>query len=175
MFEIIIDGKLKQHVWNKMYKTELIQDILFEKGKYHEDVFWSYQVFGKTRKTSVIVDSFYYYVQRDNSIMGCGFSEKRLDVLEANRQRCDYVKRYFPAYYDTAISIYMGTCMYQMQCAFRSKAEKYIIDNIKENLKYKNKGNIFNYVKGKQAVWMKLYFAFPKLTCLLRNCLNVGV
>ena len=47
--------------------------------------------------------------------------------------------------------------------------------NIKENLKYKNKGNIFNYVKGKQAVWMKLYFAFPKLTCLLRNCLNVGI
>ena len=156
MLEIIIDGKLKQHVWNKMYKTELIQDILFEKGKYHEDVFWSYQVFGKARKTSVIVDSFYYYVQRDNSIMGCGFSEKRLDVLEANRQRCDYVKRYFPAYYDTAISIYMGTCMYQMQCALHSKAEKYIIDNIKENLKYKNKGNIFNYVKGKQAVWMKL-------------------
>ena len=92
--------------------------------------------------------------------MGCGFSEKRLDVLEANRQRCDYVKRYFSAYYDTAISIYMGTCMY---------------DNIKENLKYKNKGNIFNYVKGKQAFWMKLYLTFPKLTCLLRNCLNVGM
>ena len=33
MIEIIIDGKLKQHVWNKMYKTELIQDILFKKGK----------------------------------------------------------------------------------------------------------------------------------------------
>lgn len=175
MFEIIIDGKLKQHVWNKMYKTKLIRDILFEKGKYHEDVFWSYQVFGKARNTSVIVDSFYYYVQRDNSIMGCGFSEKRLDVLEANRQRCDYVEKYFPAFYDTALSIYMGTCMYQMQCAISSKAKKYIIDNIKENLKYKNKGNVFNYVKGKQAIWMRLYLAFPISTCLLRICLNVGM
>lgn len=175
MYEIIIDGKLKQHVWNKMYKTKLIRDILFEKGKYHEDVFWSYQVFGKAKKTSIIVDSFYCYVQRDNSIMGCGFSSKRLDVLEANYQRCEYVKKYFPEYYDAAVSVYMGTCMYQMQCALRSKAEKSVILAIKDNLKYKNKGSAFNYVKGKQAFWLKFFLIFPKFTCLLRNCLNIGV
>lgn len=175
MYEIIIDGKLKQHVWNKMYKTKLIRGTLFEKEKYHEDVFWSYQVFGKARKTSVIVDSLYYYVQRGNSIMGCGFSSKRLDVLEANYRRCEYVKNYFPEYYDMAVSIYMGTCMYQMQCALHSKAEKSIILSIKENLKYENKNNAFNYVEGKQAFWLKFFLAFPKFTCLLRNCLNIGV
>ena len=39
MKELINDNKFKQHVWNKLYKYELIKGIPFEKGRYHEDVF----------------------------------------------------------------------------------------------------------------------------------------
>ena len=44
MQELINDNRVKQHVWNKLYKYDMIKDIPFEKGKYHEDVFWSYQI-----------------------------------------------------------------------------------------------------------------------------------
>ena len=61
MKELINDGKLKQHVWNKLYKTDLIRDIPFDKGKYHEDVFWSYKDYWKQK--SISEKSYYIYVR----------------------------------------------------------------------------------------------------------------
>ena len=43
MRAIVEETWLKQPVWYKLYRTESIQGILFPIGKYHEDVFWSYQ------------------------------------------------------------------------------------------------------------------------------------
>ena len=40
---LLEESLLKQPVWYKLYKRETIRDILFEVGKHHEDVFWSYQ------------------------------------------------------------------------------------------------------------------------------------
>lgn len=43
MQAIIEESCLKQPVWYKLYKSKLVRDIRFPVGKYHEDVFWSYQ------------------------------------------------------------------------------------------------------------------------------------
>lgn len=96
MHEIINDNKLKQHVWNKIYKTEIIKHIAFEKGKYHEDAFWSYQVFGRVNRVSLMRDAFYNYVQRNNSIMGNGYSSRRLDGLDALKKTMCLCKELFP-------------------------------------------------------------------------------
>ena len=61
--------------------------ILFPKGKTNEDEFWTYQVFGKAKKVAKIPDILYFYFQRPGSIMGETYSLKRLDALEAKRQR----------------------------------------------------------------------------------------
>ena len=70
MQAIIEESWLKQPVWYKLYKTNLIKDILFPVGKYHEDVFWSYQAVDKANKVSVSDYIGYYYLQRNDSIMG---------------------------------------------------------------------------------------------------------
>lgn len=175
MSELINDGKLKQHVWNKVYKAELIKDILFEKGKYHEDVFWSYQVIGKAERVSVVSDSFYNYVQRTNSIMGEGFSEKRLDALDANYLRCEYMKTYFPDLYDNALYVYIGSCHYQLQCAVRTKQSDSIIQNILDRLDYRKSGHPTRGITAKQKIWYCLFTCFPLMTCRLRNALKIGV
>ena len=54
MQAIIEESWLKQPVWYKMYKTEQIRDISFPVGKYHEDVFWSYQAVARARRVSVV-------------------------------------------------------------------------------------------------------------------------
>ena len=70
MQAIIEESWLKQPVWYKLYKTNLIKDILFPVGKYHEDVFWSYQAVDRANKISVSDHIGYYYFQRSGSIMG---------------------------------------------------------------------------------------------------------
>ena len=175
MSELINDGKLKQHVWNKIYKTELIKAIPFEKGKYHEDVFWSYQIIGKAERVSVVADSYYYYVQRTNSIMGEGFSEKRLDALDANYLRCEYMKKNFPDLFDNALYVYIGSCHYQLQCAVRTNQPDSVIQNILDRLDYRKSGHPTRGITAKQKLWYYLFTCFPHMTSKLRNSLNIGV
>ena len=175
MKELLNDSKLKQHVWNKIYKYELIKDIPFEKGKYHEDVFWSYQVVGRAKKVSIVKESFYNYVQRANSIMGESFSVKRLDALDANKQRCEYIKKYFPDLYDNALYVYMGSCHYQLQCAVRTKQEECIINSIinrMDNYKYNMPSVNLSF---KYRIWYRLFMMFPLLTSKVRNFLGIGI
>lgn len=173
--EIIIDGKLKQHVWNKLYKAELIRGISFEKGRYHEDVFWSYQIFGKVDRVSIMDSSYYYYVQRSSSIMGEEYSAKRLDTLDAMMNRCQYMKVNFPDLYDLSLSSYLCSCMYHMQLAMNANCDKQIIVNIKNRLHYRKTGNIFTGLNGKQALWMRMFFIYPVIICKIRNLLKIGI
>lgn len=175
MKELLNDGKLKQHVWNKIYKFDLIKDVPFEKGKYHEDVFWSYQIVGRAKKVSVVKESFYNYVQRSNSIMGEGFSAKRLDALDANRQRCEYMKEHFPELYDKSLYVYIGSCHYQLQCAVKANQPKEVIDNILDRTSYRKTGHPTRGITFKQKIWYYLFTLFPMTTCKLRNRLGKGI
>lgn len=175
MKELINDNKLKQHVWNKIYKYDLIKDIPFEKGKYHEDVFWSYQIIGRAKKVSIINKSFYNYVQRSNSIMGESYSAKRLDALDANLQRCEYMKEHFPELYDNAIYVYIGSCHYQLQCAVKANQPKEVIDNILDRTSYRKTGHPTREITFKQKIWFYLFTFFPMTTCRVRNRLGKGI
>lgn len=174
MKELINDNKLKQHVWNKLYKFSLVKDIPFEKGKYHEDVFWSYQIVGRAKKVSIVKNSFYNYVQRANSIMGESYSAKRLDALDANRLRCEYMKENFPELYDNALYVYIGSCHYQLQCAVRANQPKEIIENIKNRTSFRKTGHPTRGITFKQKIWYYLFTFFPMTTCKFRNRLGKG-
>ena len=72
--------------WNKLYQRSLFTDngILYPVGKLHEDVATTYRLCAAANRIAFIPLPCYYYVQRNNSIMGGGFSMKRLDLLEAS-------------------------------------------------------------------------------------------
>lgn len=175
MQELLHDGKLKQHVWNKLYRRNVIENISFEKGKYHEDVFWSYQVIGRAKKISVIPDSFYNYVQRADSIMGESYSPKRLDVLDAMQLRCEYIKTHFPDLFDNSIKNYMGSCLYHLQLALRSHQDKTVIQNIMQRRFYGKQYMSYNHTSVKNKLWMRCFMHAPILTARTRNLLKVGL
>lgn len=174
MKELLNDGAIKQPVWNRLYKRELALSIPFEKGKCHEDVFWSYQAVGKSKRICVISQAFYYYVQRSDSIMGWPFSGKRLDALEANKNRCAYIKKFLPALYINASYIYLETCMYLLQCALRFNCDKTITNSIIERIEEAKIGKKYT-LPFKQKIWMNMFCLFPLTTCRIRNRLKIGV
>ena len=175
MKELLNDGKLKQHVWNKLYKADLIKNILFDKGKYHEDVFWSYKVIGEAKRVSIDKNSYYFYVQRSKSIMGEKYSAKRLDALDAMKLRCEYTKDKFPKLYNNALSVYIGSCMYHLQLALLADIDKSVIKNIISRIDYRKNGNVFENLAGKQKFWMHMFVLMPTATCRLRNLLKIGM
>ena len=77
-------------VCNKIYKRELFNEIRFPKGKFYEDEFTTYKIL---HKANLIIDTnipMYYYRQREGSKMNSNFNIKKLDGLEALKERKEY-------------------------------------------------------------------------------------
>lgn len=142
MSALIAENPFHQHVWNKLYKTELVRDIPYAVGKLNEDEFWTYQVFGRANKVSKLNKTMYYYFQRNSSIMGVGYNIRRLDALEGKANRQKYIENNFPELSTQAKIDLYGSCMfaYQSVLKFLSGADK------KKSLsiikKYKNNCNL---------------------------------
>lgn len=176
MRAIIEESWLKQPVWYKLYKTDLIRDILFPMGKCHEDVFWSYQAVGSAKKVSVSDHVGYYYLQRGDSIMGAGYSLKRLDAVEAKVQRCAYIQERFPALSPLAIKDLWFTCIYQGQLALRAlnkaEAEKILtyFENLVETHPFQMEGCSL-----KERLWLNMAKSSLAVACRIRNALKIGL
>ena len=117
---LIREEEIKQTVWNKIYKRNIIDDIKFEVGKIHEDEYWTYQVIGNSKRVVHIDKPMYYYLQRENSIMGKGYSEKRLHGIYSRKERLDYIQQKFPNIITDAKMSLFFTCVYQYQCLLLS-------------------------------------------------------
>lgn len=175
MEAVVNESWLKQPVWYKLYRTELVRDILFPVGKYHEDVFWSYQAIARARKVSVFDTPCYFYVQRSGSIMGEGYSLKRLDGIEAKLQRLEFLEKEFPELVKSAKTDLAFSCLYhgQLTLIHLKEAEKQqTIERLKEIL-----GTVPLETMGfpvPHKCWLMLAKHNFKLCCIMRNTLQVG-
>lgn len=176
MRAIIEESWLKQPVWYKLYKTELVRDILFPVGKYHEDVFWSYQAVGRAQRVSVSDHIGYYYLQRGGSIMDEGYSLKRLDAVEAKVQRCAYIQERFPALSPLAVKDLWLTCIYHGQLALRNLDEKAVAQAM-AFLQSVLKSNpvAADGCTWKERIWLRMARLDLQMTCRLRTCLHIGL
>lgn len=179
MEAVIRESWLKQPVWYKLYKTEMIRDILFPVGKYHEDVFWTWQAVAKANKVSVVDTPCYYYMQRSGSIMDAGYSLKRLDALTAKAERLAYIEENFPGLLNMAKQNLWFFCLYVSQmmekhCDPAVYAEgKCRIRKILERYPIALRG--MDEIGIKQAGWLLVAkYAFD-CAVRLRNKMQIGV
>lgn len=115
MEAIIREDWLKQTVWNRLYKAKLLRDVLFPVRKFHEDVFWSWQVVCKAEKVSVLDLPCYFYTQRSGSIMGQSYSLRRLDGVEAKVQRQEFLEEKYPDLASLGRQDLLFSCLYHGQ------------------------------------------------------------
>lgn len=179
MEALIEKSWLKDPVWYKLYKSALIHDTQFPVGKYHEDVFWSYQAIGKAKSITVIPYIGYYYWQRQGSIMGESYSFKRLDAVEALESRQYYLENRFP---DLAIK---GRCDLWFSCMYHvQKVLKYLpikeqsdaIQNIRSIMqRHPFSSTSLRELKCKNAFWIKISTVSLKMTCKIRNAFRIGI
>ena len=176
MEAVIRESWLKQPVWYKLYKADLIRYILFPVGKYHEDVFWTWQAVARADKVSVTDTPCYYYVQRSGSIMAETYSLRRLDAVEAKQQRLQFLEKEYPALAGCGGKDLLFTCMYHGQLALRDlkRSEQ---DMVFFRLKQIVKGCPIDGsgLSATHKCWVYLAKMDLKLCCRIRNQLGVGL
>ena len=179
MQAVIDESWLKQPVWYKLYKTALIRDIPFPVGKYHEDVFWTWQVIARANQVSVFDTPCYYYVQRSGSIMGENYSLKRLDALEAAEQRCRFVSDRYPDLAGLAQAQLIGSCMYHYQLILKNGVldpDRTYRKQIHRQALYAGKRwKTDGYISRKQRMWLSVFVQYPYIICRIRNFLHIGI
>lgn len=126
---------------DKLIRRDLFKQIRFPLGKYNEDIFIMSQIIHNSGKVVHIGDSKYYYFHRLNSITTENFSEKKLDLLEANQKVVDLVNEHYPVLARKAESfklkglIYLSILLQDKNCKIQYvNSYNLIIEDISNNL-----------------------------------------
>lgn len=177
--ELLYESRLRQTVCDKLYRRKVLEGVFFEKGKQHEDVFWSYKVIGNAERVSVIDYVGYYYRQRRESIMGADYSLKRLDAVKAYRERYKYISKNFPSLEQEARKRILADCIYHGQMAVRwlhgkdrKKALRYLEWVMKQ---YPMSPTELSGTKASHRLWLTWGQYSLKTVCLVKNILKIGL
>lgn len=175
---LVLEDGVYQTVWNKLYRRDVIAGILFEKGKYNEDEFWTYRIFDRMEKLAVVREPLYYYLQRFGSIIGVGYNIRRLDGLEARYMRMIELQKYESLACLTRQNLLMD-CLWHYQSASRvlEGAEKIsaqerilkIAKAIPPVPRTQQTGKLTH------KIWRAMFVIWPNLTAWIRNRLGIGI
>ena len=166
----------KQVVWNKLYRKNVI-NVVFQKGKYHEDEFWTYQIIANCKKLAHIDRILYFYFQREDSIMGEGYSIKRIDAVEAKLQRNEFIKMYYPNLTCISDADVRFTLIYHGQLALRYvdyRERKQVFNKLKK-MYQSSKPVDSKGLKITHLLWLRLADVNLLLCCKIRNLLGIGL
>ena len=175
---LISENPFRQHVWNKLYKAEMVLDVPYAVGKLNEDEFWTYQIFGRAKKVTKLNKTMYYYFQRNSSIMGVGYNLRRLDALEGKFNRQKFIEEKFPELVTQAKVDLFGSCMFAYQSVLKflsgddkkkaKKIIKYYVSKCKLSKMELNK------ITKKSKFWFEFANMSFELCCNIRNFLGIG-
>lgn len=175
----IYDKIFRQTVWNKLYKRNVIGDILFAVGKIHEDEHWTYRILANCKKLSHTDKRLYFYYQRQESIMNTKFSLKRLSALEGKKERIKFFKINYPSLVFDAKRILLLNCLYLYQLALKALSgdelneARLACDSTLRSLAFTKEEK--HRLSSTDRFWLILSgLSFP-FACRLRNLLKKGM
>ena len=93
---LIINDRIKNFAWGKLYKTRIVKDLKFPEGKYYEDCFWQHFVIDKIDRYGIIDIPLYNYRQRKGSLSSDCRNSK--DLLDGYASRFTFIKEKYPIY-----------------------------------------------------------------------------
>ena len=97
MRELIVNDRVKNFAWGKLYKASLVKDLKFPKGKFYEDSYWQHLVMDRVTRYGIIDTPLIYYRQRIDSISGA-LSDRYDDLIEGYAVRLQFIQEKYPQF-----------------------------------------------------------------------------
>lgn len=95
MHYLLLDEKITNHAWNKLYKKELFDGVCFPPGRTFEDIGTTYKLFEKADRIVFLNSCHYYYLQRKGGIVSGGNIQHAVDrCLMLHARYEDLIERY---------------------------------------------------------------------------------
>ncbi len=118
--ELLIDTNIQSYMWNKLFKKELFDNLRFPLGKNFEDIATVLLIFERANKVVLLQDPKYYYLRRDDSIVGHRTNKTYLDYLEVVYDKYLYLKDKYPKIevYNAYNYVINMIWVYTIICAF---------------------------------------------------------
>ena len=112
--ELIKGVNVQDHACTKLFVKSLWEDIEFPVGLYFEDIRTIYRLITKAERVQVIGEPLYHYRQRRGSIVRDGFSEKKMQWLEAVQEQAKRVNQNsnkYAALYENKLLVTKGSLL----------------------------------------------------------------
>lgn len=159
-------------VWNKLFKKELFDGILFPYGKVSEDYYIMYKVFYKTTKVVYDTIPLYHYIQRQNSITKN--KKIKFDTLESSLEFIEFSKNIKDLYeYAKMNYVYSAIALYNTGLVNKSleKEDKIRLVKIIKNKDYrfdkaivtKNRWRQYKLFTTSRPIYNLLFINFKKM------------
>lgn len=91
MKELLIDTNIQSYAWNKLFRRELFEGLEFPTNKNFEDIATTLLLFEKANKIVLLEEPKYYYVRRDDSIVGVRNYKTYKDYLDVIYDKYKYL------------------------------------------------------------------------------------
>lgn len=88
----VINNGVAASACNKVFKKELITKYEFADGKMNEDIAVVIPAIVNAKKISYAKNTYYNYLQRNNSIVNSRFNDKRFDIIDGVDATLDRIK-----------------------------------------------------------------------------------
>lgn len=121
MNELVINEKVKDFAWGKLYKTALIRDLPFRKGVLFEDVFWTYNVMHRVKTYVILAQPLYYYYQRSDSIVAT-YTARNLDIIKGLKERHSFIEANYPELKNKSYKVILETSIIHYNLLFAKKS-----------------------------------------------------
>ncbi len=118
-------GKLNNSACNKLYRRELIADLLFPVGIYHgEDLLFNINYLSKCKYGILLKAPLYHYWRRSGSITRGSFSERKLLEITVKDLAKIYIEVYRPQMIEVVENYCFRARMNVLSSIYKSKNEK---------------------------------------------------
>jgi len=136
---------------NKLYRRYIFDSLRYKEARIYEDEFIVHEVYFHCKKVTSIPASFYYYVQRPNSIINSPFSVKRFDRVFALKERADFFKKVgLTKLHEKAFKCYLETLLWNYQAG---KIELNNVSRELNHLKMTLSGSMVSLSKNPYITW----------------------
>lgn len=107
MHRLLMNNYIDTSACDKIYKSNLFQNIRFPEGQTYEDMATIYKTFLAANKVCHVGIPLYHYVVRDDSITNLEFNSNNFDLLKSAYQRYVDIKNNYVEFSDCARASYL--------------------------------------------------------------------